>query len=358
MVSNLFSIRFDDSISASAHVVVPGRDAPVREYFAGPENVLLSHVVATSSTPTEIQYPVLMYGPAGVGKSHLLRGLTDRFQASHPRAQLSLQQGVDFCRELSQAHEVGSLADMRQRWRALDYFALDDLPALADKPYAQLELLNLLDRLLDRDASVLLTSRLTPGELPFSPALKSRLCGGLTVPIEVPNPETRAAIVQRFADEVSLTLPDAVIQRLVEITPASVPELRGLVLQLSQSQHEEQRPLNLELVNQVIQQRVGNTVPGVREIIKKVARYFGLTVAELTGPSRRQTTVLARDTAIFLTRHLRKDSFEQIGTYFGGRDHSTIMHAFHKITKKRDDTQVHAAIVELLQRLGMQHHNL
>jgi len=357
VVSNLFSIRFDDSNSSSADVVVPGRNVPVREYLAGPENALLGHVVATDSNSTRTDYPILMFGPTGVGKTHLLRGMFDQFQASQPAAQVRLQNGTDFCRTLAQAQDIGSLADVRQELRDLDYLALDDVHSLADKPYAQRELLTLLDSLNDRRATVVLTSRVSPNELPFSPALKSRLSGGLTVPIQVPGRATRAAFVRRFASEIEIELSDSVVERLADVTPTTIPELRGLVLQLKQSSLDQHRPLSVDLVADVLQQRLGADVPSVRDIIKKAARYFGLTSAELTGPSRRQTTVLARDTAIFLTRHLRQDSFEQIGTYFGGRDHSTVMHAFQKITKKRHDPLVNAAIAELVQRLGMQHHN-
>ncbi len=358
MVSNLFSIRFDDSISPSAEVVVSGRDVPVREYFVGPENALLVHLIETHSTSRQACQSVLMFGPAGVGKSHLLRGCVDRLRASQPNTNIRLQNGADFSHEFSHAHEVESLSDLRQQLRRLDCLALDDVHLLADKPYAQRELLYLLDTLNDRHANVLLTSRLSPNELPFSSALKSRLNGGLTVPIQVPGHATRSAFIRQFADELGIELPDDVVNRLAEVTPASIPVLRGLLLQLNQLQIDDNCPIDVDRVAHVIQQRAGTDVPGVREIIKKVARYFGLTVAELTGPSRRQTTVLARDTAIFLTRDLRKDSFEQIGSYFGGRDHSTIMHAYKKINKKRCDSQVNTAIVELVQRLGMQHHNL
>ena len=358
VVSNQFSIRFDDSISPSAEVVVSGRDVPVREYFAGPENALLIHLIESSSTSTEANQPLLMFGPAGVGKSHVLRGFISQLKAWQPNAKVKLQNGADFSREFSQALEVGSLSDIRQQLRNLDCLAIDDVHVLADKPYAQRELLYLLDSLENRGAIVLLTSRLSPRELPFFSALKSRLSGGLTIPIQVPGHATRSAFVLTFAAELGIELSDDVVQRLSKITPASIPELRGLLLQLNQSQMNDHRPIDVDHVIQVIEQRTGTNIPGVREIIKKVARYFGLTVAELTGPSRRQTTVLARDTAIFLTRHLRKDSFEQIGTYFGGRDHSTIMHAYKKINKKRLDSLVDAAIVEIVHRLGMQHHKL
>jgi len=358
VVSNLFSIRFDDSPSPSTEAVMPGRDAPVRDYFAGPENALLGHVIANDSIPDEANYPLLMFGPSGVGKSHLLRGMVERFRRVRPDALPRLSCGADFSREFCQAQEVGSLAEVRQQLRDVDCFALDDVHALADKPHAQLELLCLLDRLKNRQASILVTSRAAPHELPLMPLLKSRLCGGLTIPIHVPSLATRQAFVQRFAAELEVELSAQVVDRLAQVTPATIPELRGFLLQLKQVQSDESAPIDLELVSRVIEQRAGKHVPGAREIIKKVARYFGLTAAELTGPSRRQTTVLARDTAIFLTRHLRRDSFERIGTYFGGRDHSTVMHAFQKITKQRRDSLVNAAIVELLQRLGMQHHSL
>jgi chromosomal replication initiator protein len=358
VVSNLFSIRFDDSNRPPAEVVMSGRNAPVREYFAGPENALLGHLIATHSTSPGTDHPILMFGPSGVGKTHLLRGLVYQYQTFQPNARVRLQNGSDFGREFSQAHEDGSLSDIRQQLRSLDCLALDDMHLLAEKPRAQLELLYLLDTLKDRRARALLTSRLSPNELPFSSALKSRLSGGLTVPIQVPGHATRSAFLRRFANELGIELHDDVVDRLSEVTPASIPELRGLLLQLNQSHVDEHRPIDVDLVSRMIVQRAGTIIPGAREIIKKVARYFGLTVAELTGPSRRQTTVLARDTAIFLTRHLRKDSFERIGAYFGGRDHSTIMHAFQKISNKRHDSLVNAAIVELVQRLGMQHCNI
>ena len=260
-----------------------GRDVPVREYYAGPENALLTHLIATHSTSHKVDYPILMFGPSGVGKSHLLRGLVARHQASQPHAPVRLLNGSDFSREFSHAHEVGSLSDIQQQLRDLDCLALDDLHLLAEKPSAQLELLYLLDTLNDRRASVLLTSRLAPNELAFCPALKSRLSGGLTVPIQVPGQATRSEFVRRFAHDLGIELPDDVVDRLAKVTPASIPELRGLVLKLNQSHVDEHRPLEVDLVSRVIEQRAGTIVPGAREIIKKVARYFGLTVAELTG---------------------------------------------------------------------------
>lgn len=357
MVSNLFSTCLDDSKSPSAEVVLSGHHGPVREYLAGPENALLAHVIATHFS-NQADYPILLFGPTGVGKSHLIRGMVDRLQTARPDARSRLLNGPDFYRLFSQAHEVGSLADVRQQLQDLDCFALDDVQSLADKPQAQLELLNLLDKLRDRHASVIVTSRVAPHELDLSPHLKSRLSGGLTVPVHAPSPATRAAFVRRFSQELELDLPADVVDLMAGITPVSIPELRGLLLQIQQFQRDGRGAIDVPSVSRMIHQRANADAPGVREIIKKVARYFGLTVAELTGPSRRQTTVLARDTAIFLTRRLRKDSFEQIGTYFGGRDHSTVMHAFQKISKRRDDVLVNAAIVELAQRLGMQHRNI
>ena len=354
MVSNLFSIRFTDSSSPSAEVAVPGRDAVVREYFAGPENALLRHVSETDFIWRETGRPFMLFGPSGTGKSHLLRGLVDRFTARHPDARTRLLGGSDFCREFSSALEVGSISDVRQRLCGLDCFALDDVHLLAEKPYAQQELASLLDSWENRQATILMTSSVSPYELRFPPGLSSRLCGGLTVPIQLPGRTTRQHFVRQFAAVLEIDLTDDVITFLSTVDAASIPELRGLLLQVRQTSVEEGRPIDIDLISHVITQRAGTGTPGVRHIIKKVAQYFGLTSAELTGPSRRQTTVLARNAAIFLTRQIRKDSFEQIGSYFGGRDHSTVMHAFQNISKKRDDPQINAVIVELGQRLGIQ----
>ncbi len=358
MVSNLFSIRFDDPDIPAAEVALPGREEPVRDYLAGPENGLLAHVLADNFAPDCHQQPLVLFGPGGVGKTHVLRGIVDRQQGRNRHARVKWQTGSDFCRELAQAHELDALADLRQELRELDLFALDDVHRLVEKPYAQQELLTLLDILQDRGATTVLTSRLPPAELPFPAGLRSRLGGGLTVPIRFPELPTRSAFVRQVARELAMDLPEPIVDVIARTGPASIPELRGLMLQLNQAHLHEERPFDTQLVADVARRRAGEAVPTVREIIRKVARYFGLTVAELTGPSRRQTTVLARDTAIFLTRHLRQDSFEQIGNYFGGRDHSTIMHAFQKITKKRNDTLVNGAIDEIVKRLGMQHHKL
>lgn len=328
-----------------------------RAFMAGMENAAL--LVATDSLSTKRHYnPLLLYGPAGVGKTHLLQVLTEEFARRNRTRQVLYCTGADYCRTLAAAIELDSLPDVRDKHRNLDLLAIDDLQALADKRTAQQELLFTLDERIQNDRLVLIASRSTPSELDhLLPGLRSRLCSGLALPVAKPGTETRAAILDELAQKHQLALTDDAKQLLVKPSKRAVRkletfgQLNSAVLELAQITRQ---PITAHDVRALITKPAEGLEFSLRQITRVTARHFQLRVADLVGASRRQSIVQARGIAMYLARRLLGSSFEELGQHFGGRDHSTVMHSFRKIEDGVvTDPAIQQAVQDITRRLGV-----
>jgi len=363
VVSSLFSIRFREPDDSAGFVERCGPESatkePLLDFYVGPENGLLVTLHDDLFSLEPRFQPVLLYGPSGVGKSHLLRGFVRSYAARFPGSRTLLLNGADFVRTIGHGLLIDSLDEVRQTQRSKDLFALDDLHELVGKEQAQQELLHTLDTLRERQARVLLASRCLPIELPLLEGLQSRIQGGLTIPLQKPHPETAQSLVRQLARELELPLTEdayAVIVGTREENPQrSVPELRGRLMQLRQQALSENQPLqvwDVARVQQLLDPPAPKTDVQPQEVIRKTARHFGLKVDDLTGPSRRQTTVLARNLAIYLIRNLTGLSYLQIGQLFSHRDHTTILHAYRRIDDQRHEPTLQKTLDAIQNKLS------
>jgi len=356
VVSNLLSIRFRDSAGSKSRSRKPASTQGVGDYLLGPENILLQTVADELLAPEPAYNPIFVFGPAGVGKSHFLRGLVGTYVADHPHARTLLTDGTDFARSVEAAFDLDSTDEMREAHRSTELFALDDLQELASKPHAQEELLHTIDMLLQCDVRILLASRVAPGDLPFMAGLSSRIHWGLTVPMLPLNPETAVLVVQRLAADMDLDLTPAAAAALSDRwgkkQPRLVPEFRGLLMQLRHQSTVSGGRLEASQIAGLLDAVHPPSTHSPRDIIKRTARHFGLKFDDLTGSSRRQTTVLARGTAVYLIRQLTSASFQQIGHLLGNRDHTTVLHAYRRIEAQQTEPVVSAALAELSRQLG------
>lgn len=180
------------------------------------------------------------------------------------------------------------------------------------------------------------------------PALQSRLSAGLTIPLTPPEPDTRLAIINRLAELRKIDLPDRVARTLAEGLSGTVPELAGALTQLEVPARRDSRGISLKSVRSLLASRSSQSKPSVHAIALATARHFGLKLSDLRSNSRQRSVVAARDMAVYLIRNMIKCSFDEIGRYFGGRDHATIMHGWCKIEKLLDtDPTVHHELEEL-----------
>jgi chromosomal replication initiator protein len=214
---------------------------------------------------------------------------------------------------------------------------------------AQEEFIHTLDALLAEGRWVIVTASAAPAELPgILPALRSRLMAGLTIGLAPPGPKTRLAVLQQLAALKNIDLPESVAQALADGLAGAVPELAGALLQLMMRARLDNDQIDLPAVKRYLARQKRTRRPTLHEIALATARHFSLKLADLRSPVRRRALVTARGVAVYLARHLTGDSLDEIGSYFGGRDHTTVIHSCRKTEEMlQTDPAIRQAIDKL-----------
>jgi chromosomal replication initiator protein len=295
---------------------------------------------------------VLFFGPSGTGKTHLAAGLVSAYRARFRRRPAVYIPAVDFSRELADAIETQATDDFRQRYRQAWLLAIDDVERLAGKEAAQRELASTLDAVAEAGRQVVLTSSLAPAQLAgFLPQLQTRLIEGLTVPLALPGPETRLAIVKCLAERRGSRLGECEARAFAMGLKASVRRLAGALAAL-EAACPGNGEVTLEAVEEYLARERHAAQPSLRQIAASVARHFSVRLTDLRSPSRRQAVVAARDVAMYLARTLTGNSLKQIGSYFSGRDHTTVSHGCSKAERLlRTDGTIRQAVERLREQL-------
>ena len=330
----------------------PGSAWPV--FLAGPENRLVEPAVrSVLDDPANGYNPLLFYGPSGTGKSHLARGLAAEWKGRHLRQRVLHTTAADFGRELTDAIKTQATDELRNRYAAVALLVLEDLDQLAGKHDVQEELVQTLDTLLADNGQVVLTASAAPARLPgIVPRLRSRLESGLTVPLAAPGPGARLAALQQLARLRELELSESAAHLLAEGLPVTVPELLVVLVQLETSEQLEGGRIDGKTARRFLALRDSRRQVALHPITVSTARLFALEPSELRGASRRQAVVTARSVAMYLARQLTAKSFDQIGRYFGGRDHTTVIYGYRKTERLlKNDPAIRRAVEQLQEEL-------
>jgi chromosomal replication initiator protein len=224
---------------------------------------------------------------------------------------------------------------------------------LAERPAAQIELIHTLDAVLREGGQVVVTALAPPAELRgLMPGLQGRLLAGLSVPLSAPGAGARLAILRRLASLREIELAEPVAQALAEGLNGTVPDLLSALIQLDVPARMDGKPIDSAAVRDYLAARNGARQLRIHDIALLTARYFSLKLTDLRGASRRRPVLAARDVAMYLARSLCHASLQQIGLYFGGRDHTTVMHACRKIEALvKTDAATRQAVDQLRQKL-------
>lgn len=358
MISGLFTTPISRraeprQLSSSRSRSAPaGAPEPLTEFVAGPENALVRTLVGAATAPSLAYNPLVICGPAGVGKSTLAHLLAERRIAALGVKNAIITTGSDLFRALAHATDTKSVGDLRTRYHRCDLLLVDDLQTLADKGAAQHFLVTTFDALLRRGVLMIVTLR----ELPqltadLSPGLASRLHGGLVVPLAPPQARARREIVRQLAASLELTLDDDLVTRLAEHQSSShttAAELRHAVLQVAMVAAQRGQRLQPELIAEVLEGERPDTRTVFKQAAAAVARHYGITLADLRGKSRRQSVVEARSVAMYVCRRLTSASYAAIGRYFGNRDHTTVLHSCRKVERLAKDDPATKRLIEEL----------
>jgi chromosomal replication initiator protein len=356
VISGLFTIpiaRRTDSFAGEAAFVAGPENALVRSAIAAVRDSAQPATDDDSPAGSAAYSPLVLYGPSGVGKSTLAHLLAGERRRVAGLTQCLTTTGLELAQALAHAADTNSVDELRNRFHQCDLLLVDDIDQLAGRDAAQQFLCTTIDALLLRRVLILATARTLPvANSSLSPQLASRLSGGLVVPLVPPEGAARLALVDQFAQQCTRhtgqRLDATRLERLAARRGpgfATAPQLRQAVMQMAADlSHSASAANNLHHAKTA----ASDHKPVLRHITAAVARHMHVTVAELKGKSRVQHLAHARSLAMTLCRRLTPASYAEIGRFFGGRDHTTALHACQKIESlAQQDGETSRVLAEL-----------
>ncbi len=304
-------------------------------FVVGPSN-RFAHgaAIAVTNRPGSIYNPLFIYGPPGIGKTHLLYAIANDIRKAQPDANIVYIKGDQFTNELIAAIREGKNIEFRNKYREADLFLVDDIQFIAGKESTQEEFFHTFNKLYEEHKQIVLTSDRKPGDMvTLEDRLRTRFEWGLMADIQPPDFETRMAIIKNKANSLALELPDDVCNYIANNVTNNVRQIEGTVKKLRAYKDLNGMDLTLENVTKAISdmyKNEGNALPTPGLIITQVCKFYNIDDSVLRGTLKNKGTAEARQVAIYLIRKLTNLSTPDIGKEFN-RDHSTILHSINKV---------------------------
>jgi chromosomal replication initiator protein len=329
------------------------------EHFViGPSN-RFAHAAALSvaETPAASYNPLFIHGDSGLGKTHLLRGISHYVADHYPTYRVRYVSTETFLNEFVEAIRTNTQPEFKRRYRDNDVLLIDDIQFMEGKEGLQEEFFHTFNELHQNNKQIVLSSDRTPDAMPtLEDRLRNRFKWGLITDIQRPDLETRLAILRKKAGSKTIEIPNDVFAFIAENITDSIRELEGALIKVTAYANLTQQPLDLDLATLVLNDLIASVekVPVTAEpIIDLTAEMFAFDVEQITGGSRRRPLVDARQVAMYVTRGMTDLSYPDIGKAFGNRDHTTVMHAVRKIEARMGERQqIFDKVTELQHRLN------
>jgi len=304
-------------------------------FVVGPSNRFAHGAAfAVSSTPGQVYNPLFIYGPPGVGKTHLLYAIANGIRKANPEANIVYIKGDQFTNELIEAIKSGKNIEFRNKYREADLFLVDDIQFIAGKDSTQEEFFHTFNKLYEEHKQIVLTSDRKPSDmLTLEERLQSRFQWGLIADINPPDYETRMAIIKNKATSLGLDLSDEVCNYIAINVTNNVRQIEGTVKKIMAYRDLNNMPLDLPNISRAIDdmfKNEGNALPTPNLIISQVCKFYSIDESVLRSTLRNKGTTEARQMAIYLVRKLTNLSLPDIGKEFN-RDHSTVLHSIQKV---------------------------
>ena len=291
--------------------------------------------LAVAETPARSYNPLFIYGSAGLGKTHLLHAIAHYVGIQYPNYKIRYVSTETFLNEFVDAIRTSTTAAFKRRYREIDVLMIDDIQFMENKEGLQEEFFHTFNHLHGANRQIVISSDRQPDAIAtLEDRLRSRFKWGLITDIQPPDIETRLAILRKKSEQGSIPIPDAVLNLIATHITDNSRELEGALIRVSAFASLNKASLTVELAEQVLSDILQPNQPVTITpsiIMDAVARRFGFTIEELTGKSRRRPLVTARQVAMYLFRNLTDLSYPAIAREFGGRDHTTVIHAFEKV---------------------------
>ncbi|MET7499715.1 chromosomal replication initiator protein DnaA [Streptomyces microflavus] len=314
--------------------------------------------VAVAEAPAKAYNPLFIYGESGLGKTHLLHAIGHYARSLYPGTRVRYVSSEEFTNEFINSIRDGKGDTFRKRYRDVDILLVDDIQFLASKESTQEEFFHTFNTLHNANKQIVLSSDRPPKQLvTLEDRLRNRFEWGLTTDVQPPELETRIAILRKKAVQEQLNAPPEVLEFIASRISRNIRELEGALIRVTAFASLNRQPVDLGLTEIVLK----DLIPGGEEsapeitapaIMAATADYFGLTVEDLCGSSRSRVLVTARQIAMYLCRELTDLSLPKIGAQFGGRDHTTVMHADRKIRALMAERRsIYNQVTELTNRI-------
>ena len=291
--------------------------------------------LAVAEDPGRVYNPLFIYGGAGLGKTHLMQAIGHTILQRDPTAKVKYVSSEAFANDFINSIQLKNQSEFRDEYRNVDLLLVDDIQFLANKVGTQEEFFNTFETLFQNNKQIVLTADRLPNEIQnLQTRLVTRFKMGLPVDITPPDFETRIAILREKSQSLGLNLPDEALNYISGHFDSSVRDLEGALSRIKVFTSMTDAPITTSMVAEALRGLVGQgatkeiTIPIIQN---KVAKYFNVTVTDLKGKKRVKSIVMPRQIAMYLSRELTDASLPKIGQEFGGKDHTTVIHAHEKI---------------------------
>ncbi len=322
-------------------------------FVAGPCNKLAHAAsIAVAREPGKRYNPLFIHGSVGLGKTHLLQAICNEVIKNRPEARIQYISCETFINSFIESVENGNVHDFRHRFRDVDMLVIDDVQFLANKDSSQEEFFHTFNSLYHAQKQIILSSDRPPSEIEtLTERLISRFSWGLVAGIDRPCLETRMAIINKKSKLKGMAIPEEVVTYLARSIDSNTRELEGAITKLQGLAMLGDGQITMELARQVVPNHLlVRHEMSLDQIVEAVTGHFNVKVTELQSKRRNKTLALPRQVCMFLARQLTRWSLEEIGGYFGGRDHSTVLHATKTVNKMLMEDPALRNTVELIAR--------
>jgi len=357
------SVGMDEAEEGPVAAVTP--KAPRKQHGINPKYTFASFVVGSSNqfahaaalavaeSPGRAYNPLFIYGGVGLGKTHLLSAICGYIKERSPRTGITFLTSEEFTNELITCIHYNRMTEFRNKYRNTDVLVIDDIQFIAGKERTQEEFFHTFNTLHEDFKQIVLSSDRIPKEMPdMEERLRSRFEWGLIADIQIPDLETKAAIVEKKAEAEGIVIPKDVSMFLANNIKSNIRELEGSLIRLGAYASLTGREVNLELAKTVLRDIIVERDKSLSldEIIKMVSERSGVKVSEIKSKRRTRTLVLPRQLAMYLCHRVAGASLPEVGRALGGKDHTTVLHACRQVDVRRSADIKYDAEVEALAR--------
>lgn len=307
-------------------------------FVSGPSNQFAhAAAMAVAKNPATTYNPLFIYGGVGLGKTHIIHSIGNEILKTNKNLKITYYSSEKFTNELINSLRHGKMEEFRNKFRSIDVLLIDDIQFIAGKKSTQEEFFHTFNALYESHKQIVVTSDKFPKEIPdLEERLRSRFEWGLIADIQEPDTETKQAILKMKSEINNINISEEVIFFLANSITSNVRELEGYLIRIGAYSSLTSTPINIDMAKDVLKNIIteNNKEITIDRIQKTVAEHYQIKTSEIKSQKRLKNIVLPRQIAMYISRNMTNLSYPEIGDKFGGKDHSTIIHAIKKIEEK------------------------